>query len=415
MSLDYICGRTDKPDGKMFTARPNIGGDNEEISQFVEMCFDPKSKMSVKLKDTLYRMMKGAETADMDKCIYFKNSSASLTYFSNEHIFPASIGGIKTLEKGIVSDQANNIFSSLELVFSRNSHIKVSRQLYGIGKRGKRSDNANIQSATIEVIWSQEKEEYSLGYLLRGKPITIVQVHIDVEKDGIIGVSVPPHEQDFNLLDFVKEKLKEPLDVKIIKNKKLKKEAIVGYHRNRWYIAVSDDILVERCKTIMKAISLAEEVTQTPPQKNDSHVSVEYNCVIDASFYRVVAKISFNCLAYIFGQEIALDDSFDEIRNYILNGGENKYVTQQSTKLFQQGPFSKVVNIYNHFIFILKRGSYVLAYVSIFGMAWGVLLSENSITRIGEAGFVCDTERNEELHLSEYIGRHFTTGKGWTE
>jgi hypothetical protein len=51
--------RTDKQEGKMFTARPNIGGDNEEIRQSVEMCFDPKSKMSVKLKDTLYRMMKG--------------------------------------------------------------------------------------------------------------------------------------------------------------------------------------------------------------------------------------------------------------------------------------------------------------------------------------------------------------------
>ena len=57
VSLDYICGRTDKPEGKLFTAKPNIGEDNEELRQFIEMCFDPKSKMSVKLKDTLYQMM----------------------------------------------------------------------------------------------------------------------------------------------------------------------------------------------------------------------------------------------------------------------------------------------------------------------------------------------------------------------
>ena len=57
VSLDYICGRTDKPEGKLFSARPNIAGDNEEMRQFIEMCFDPKSKMSVKLKDTLYQMM----------------------------------------------------------------------------------------------------------------------------------------------------------------------------------------------------------------------------------------------------------------------------------------------------------------------------------------------------------------------
>jgi hypothetical protein len=61
VSLDYICGRTEKPEGKVYANRPNIGGDNEEIRQFIEMCFDPKSRMSVKLKDTLYRMMTGGE------------------------------------------------------------------------------------------------------------------------------------------------------------------------------------------------------------------------------------------------------------------------------------------------------------------------------------------------------------------
>ena len=57
VSLDYICGRTDKAEGKLFSARPKVGEENKEIRQFVEMCFDPKSKMSVRLKDTLYRML----------------------------------------------------------------------------------------------------------------------------------------------------------------------------------------------------------------------------------------------------------------------------------------------------------------------------------------------------------------------
>jgi len=64
VSLDYICGRTDKPEGKAFAARPTFDVENEEVRDFIEMCFDPKSKMSVKLKDTLYQMMtaKGGET-----------------------------------------------------------------------------------------------------------------------------------------------------------------------------------------------------------------------------------------------------------------------------------------------------------------------------------------------------------------
>jgi len=61
VSIDYICGRTSMPEGKLYTGRPNIGGDNEEIRQFIEMCFDPKNKMSVRLKDTLYRMMTNNE------------------------------------------------------------------------------------------------------------------------------------------------------------------------------------------------------------------------------------------------------------------------------------------------------------------------------------------------------------------
>lgn len=57
VSMDYLCGRTDKPEGKLFTARPHYAKDNEELRQFIEFCFDPKSKMNRRLKDTLYQMM----------------------------------------------------------------------------------------------------------------------------------------------------------------------------------------------------------------------------------------------------------------------------------------------------------------------------------------------------------------------
>jgi len=58
VSLDYIYGRTDKPQGKLYDFMPNIE-DNEDMRLFIEMCFDPESPMSGKLKDTLLKMMKG--------------------------------------------------------------------------------------------------------------------------------------------------------------------------------------------------------------------------------------------------------------------------------------------------------------------------------------------------------------------
>ena len=62
VSMDYIFGRTDQPQGKLYDFSPKIE-DNEDMRLFIEMCFDPNSPMSGKLKDTLLQMMKGgAET-----------------------------------------------------------------------------------------------------------------------------------------------------------------------------------------------------------------------------------------------------------------------------------------------------------------------------------------------------------------
>ena len=60
VSLDYIFGRTDQPQGKLYDFIPKIEN-NDEMKLFIEMCFDPNSPMSGKLKDTLLKMMKGGE------------------------------------------------------------------------------------------------------------------------------------------------------------------------------------------------------------------------------------------------------------------------------------------------------------------------------------------------------------------
>lgn len=57
VSLDYILGRTDKPQGKLYEYKPRIGENSEELRQFVEMCFDPKSPMNDRLKETLLQML----------------------------------------------------------------------------------------------------------------------------------------------------------------------------------------------------------------------------------------------------------------------------------------------------------------------------------------------------------------------
>jgi len=51
VSLDYIYGRTDNPQGKLYTFKPKIL--NKDLQQFIEMCFDRDSPMSEKLKHSI--------------------------------------------------------------------------------------------------------------------------------------------------------------------------------------------------------------------------------------------------------------------------------------------------------------------------------------------------------------------------
>ena len=61
VSMDYMFGRTDKPQGRLYNYEPQLIRDktenSEELRQFVDMCFDPKSPMNDKLKQTLIRML----------------------------------------------------------------------------------------------------------------------------------------------------------------------------------------------------------------------------------------------------------------------------------------------------------------------------------------------------------------------
>ncbi len=61
VSLDYIFARTDKPQGATYKFQPKATPEREEMRRFIEMCFDPKSPMHDKLKETLFRMMEDTQ------------------------------------------------------------------------------------------------------------------------------------------------------------------------------------------------------------------------------------------------------------------------------------------------------------------------------------------------------------------
>ncbi len=61
VSMDYIFGRTDKPQGKLYDYEPQTlkiqEEKHKEMQEFIEMCFDPKSEASAKIKELMLKMM----------------------------------------------------------------------------------------------------------------------------------------------------------------------------------------------------------------------------------------------------------------------------------------------------------------------------------------------------------------------
>lgn len=61
VSMDYIFARTEQPEGRLYEHKPKvieaITQNNKELRQFVDMCFDPASPVSEKLRDMLAKML----------------------------------------------------------------------------------------------------------------------------------------------------------------------------------------------------------------------------------------------------------------------------------------------------------------------------------------------------------------------
>lgn len=56
VSMDYIFARCDEPQGKLYHYQPKVWKNADEMEQFVEMCFDPKSPYYNRMKESVLQM-----------------------------------------------------------------------------------------------------------------------------------------------------------------------------------------------------------------------------------------------------------------------------------------------------------------------------------------------------------------------
>ncbi len=64
VSMDYLYCRTDDPCGKLYDYQPQAlrekVAQNQEMREFIDMCFDPKAPVNKRLKEALLRIMEEA-------------------------------------------------------------------------------------------------------------------------------------------------------------------------------------------------------------------------------------------------------------------------------------------------------------------------------------------------------------------
>lgn len=253
-------------------------------------------------------------------CIYYKNND-NLTYNSQEHVIPAALGCHTKLEKGIVSDQANEYFSPIERDVIEKSFIQIPRIFKGPGKRGKLSSK---YATTSEVLVINHGGANCLGYI-KGDSSFILNQFI-INKDKKIFFSFQEIE-NYNVNEEVTKLKKQivsmdekyvPIDIP-----EYDMNIYITSFKNKIHIGYYDHLLPEQVTQIKRMFSTdtnygsiihREDYTKTT-------MSIENNY---KNMSILVAKTVLNTLAYIKGVEYLTETTdFDNIISAIMTANEN--------------------------------------------------------------------------------------------
>ena len=363
----------------------------------------------------------------MTICIYYKNTK-DLNFNKQEHIIPAGLGGKQMLEKGIVSDEANEEFSKTELKVLRNSIIGLNRMNNGPGKRGSLKLK-KVQNPPVTVIRSDsvnDKIGILLGFIFMGKSVAIPQLNTYWKKDSVSysytapNLDLPsfnfsPSEINDNFINFLKsrKRIYRTIPVTFTTDKNF---VHIGYYNKTWYIATSFKVRLDLNVFASDMLPILYKIKEQ--LKNDNAVSkpefmddivFKFEKKLEMNFSTVgflYLKTAFNALAFFKGAEYVMHNIFDEIRQTILSVGDAS-VFIRLKKDFECPEIESYIEKFPkkaHYIILFSKDKKLNAYVSFYGETPAVVeLTNNYEEEIFMDGLICDWENQEETMLGKWI------------
>lgn len=356
------------------------------------------------------------------KCIYSGKESNEATFDKREHVFPAGIGGINMLNQGDVSDEINEFFSKLELQFMRESIIQIPRMFLGPGKRG----SLNKKKATKSKIFLMNNEEVvKIGYIELGVPKGITQIKLLKEN---MKVNLITESKDKNIELFLRfeEILKKKEKIKIKKSKKLdentsvigfnhdkKDESIYIYHNCQKFSLEESIKYFEERKIFEKIKNQCISEKMNISLERELQISNEIQFDIN-EYFRVCCKIALNGLCFLEGKEYVLKNEFTQIKNFILNGGENKFANILDVKKNEviENRLNKLqIPKYSHFMIFFRVEDGIHCILGIYGLLHQIHLCKKREYDDFLNGLICDWQNKKEYSLEEYLLEKIKDGK----
>ncbi len=333
-------------------------------------------------------------------CIYFGDRD-DLTYSKREHVFPASIGGANCLPKGYVSDQANEMFSKHELIFSRNSYISMLRMLYGPGKRGSLSPKKATKSKIS--IHEDDEKKYSFGYVSGGLIYTIPSLFYDGDNQIIVSRSNTENRIDVGfVIDSFIHNIKS-IDEKYVffEETDFKNKMLIGWDNKNWYVAAkTKPTAPELTEIIEKAVNGVTSKNKEVGRSKGSK-AVKFNFVHSKDTQIVCTKIAINALAAIKCKDYVLREEFCNSRNIATGNGieDNSFLSMKVLQTYFQNVDNK-----SHSCTFLNIEKDFVATISLYGnITFQILLSKSfdkyfNIPR----PYICDWKNRKDYCDNEY-------------